>query len=165
MNDKVKDNSKVIIFRYFEKNSLLLHFKSLISNSQNMNKMVFLIIFLLCFSLQLSVFGQSENDEFFVVVEEMPVFPGGDEALMSYIAKNIQFPESAKAENIDGVVYASFIVEKDGQVSNPEIFRGLHPDCDAEVLRVLSEMPVWSPGKQRGNPVRVKLVVPVRFKF
>jgi periplasmic protein TonB len=130
-----------------------------------MNRIVSLSIILLFLTLGMSASAQSGQDEFFVVVEEMPAFPGGDEALHAFIGKNLQFPESAREENVDGVVYASFIVEKDGMVTNPDIVRGLHPDCDAEVLRVISTMPAWTPGKQRGNPVRVKLVIPVRFKL
>lgn len=94
----------------------------------------------------------------------MPEFPGGTTAMMEYIAKNLRYPAKAHQAGIQGRVIASFIVEKDGSISHPGIMRSVNPDLDAEAIRVLSAMPKWKPGTQRGKEVRVRYTVPVNFK-
>ncbi len=104
-----------------------------------------------------------ESDEVFVVVEEMPQFPGGEEAMISWIAQNIRYPEQAKHEGIRGVVVVTFVVSKTGKVGNVKVVRSVHPLLDAEAVRVISKMPDWKPGTQSGKAVDVKYTVPVKF--
>lgn len=106
-----------------------------------------------------------QEQEAFDVVENMPEFPGGTTAMMEYIAKNLRYPAKAHQAGIQGRVIASFIVEKDGSISHPGIMRSVNPDLDAEAIRVLSAMPKWKPGTQRGKEVRVRYTVPVNFKL
>ena len=112
-------------------------------------------------------FGQdsakSFDDEFFMVVENMPEFPGGDLGLMKYIKKNVNYPKIAKEYNITGKVYISFIVDKTGSVTNVKVVRGVDKNLDAEAVRVIKSLPKYKPGKQRGKAVRVMLTVPVNF--
>jgi len=115
------------------------------------------------FSLQVS--AQETDGEIFVVVEEPPVFPGGEQALADFISQNLVYPQSALNAEIQGIVYVSFVVEKDGSVSEPKILRGIDPDCDAEAIRVVMSLPNWTPGKQRGAPIRVQYNLPIKFKL
>lgn len=101
--------------------------------------------------------------EIFTVVEEMPGFQGGPEAMMKFISNNIQYPEKAQKKGIQGRVFVNFIIEKDGSVSSPKILRGIGSGCDEEALRVVGMMPDWTPGKQRGQAVRVSFNIPIRF--
>lgn len=107
----------------------------------------------------------SDEGEIFQVVEQMPEFPGGMNALLSYLAKNIKYPSVAQDNNIQGRVYISFVVNKDGSIVDPEIVKSVDPSLDKEAMRVIRAMPKWNPGKQRGKPVRVKYTVPVLFKL
>ncbi|MDR2118384.1 MAG: M56 family metallopeptidase [Tannerellaceae bacterium] len=101
----------------------------------------------------------------FTVVEEMPQFPGGDSELLKFLDKNIQYPAEAKAKGIKGRVIVSFIVNEDGRISDPQITRGAEASLDAEALRIIRTMPVWTPGKQRGKNVAVKYTVPISFRI
>lgn len=101
--------------------------------------------------------------EIFTVVEEMPGFKGGIEGLYKYLGNNINYPEQAKAKNIQGRVFVNFVVEKDGEVTNVNILRGIGGGCDEEAIRVVSSMPNWTPGKQRGENVRVAYNLPIKF--
>ncbi len=103
------------------------------------------------------------EQEIFIIVENMPEFPGGESALMEYLAKNTAYPPMAKESGIQGTVYVRFVVEPDGSVSNVTIMRGIGGGCDEEALRVVKNMPRWTPGKQRGKPVRVQFNLPIRF--
>ena len=106
-----------------------------------------------------------DSDEIFQVVEQMPEFPGGMEALLAYLGKNIKYPVSAQENNIQGRSIVEIIVNKDGSISNPKIIKSLDPDCDKEAIRVIMTMPRWNPGKQRGKDVRVKYTIPVTFRL
>ena len=106
---------------------------------------------------------EESDDEFFMVVENMPEFPGGDLGLMKYIRKNVKYPPIAKEYNITGKVYVSFIVDKSGSVPNVKIVRGVDKNLDAEALRVVKSLPKYKPGKQRGKPVRVMFTIPINF--
>ena len=106
---------------------------------------------------------EEADDEFFMVVENMPEFPGGDLGLMNYIRKNVKYPPIAKEYNITGKVYVSFIVDKTGSVTNVKIVRGVDKNLDAEALRVVKSLPKYKPGKQRGKPVRVMFTIPINF--
>jgi TonB family protein len=104
-----------------------------------------------------------KNDTVYTVVEQMPAFPGGNEALFSYLSKNIKYPENAKKEGINGRVFINFIVEKSGKVGEVKLLRGIGGGCDEEAMRVVSEMPNWKPGLQDGQPVRVSYNIPIKF--
>lgn len=109
------------------------------------------------------VHQKKHNDEkVYEVVEQMPSFPGGQEALMTYINHNIKYPEEDCGQ---GRVIVSFIVEKDGSITNATIRRSVDPAFDREALRVISSMPKWIPGKNNGRNVRVRFNVPVQFKL
>lgn len=101
----------------------------------------------------------------FVVVEEMPLFPGGDTALISFIAKNTRYPESAKARKAEGRVILRFCVGSDGSVSQPSVLRSADPELDAEAIRVTESLPKFIPGKQGGKAVPVWYMIPVEFKL
>ena len=98
-------------------------------------------------------------------VDQMASYPGGIPALMDFLNENIKYPEQAEREGIEGRVVAGFIVERDGSVSNIEILKSVHPLLDAEVIRILSLMPNWIPGRQNGQPVRVKYSLPITFRL
>ena len=108
--------------------------------------------------------GKGEKDVF-VVVEEMPEFPGGMDAMIQWIAQQMKYPEKAKKDGIQGVVYVGYVVNKAGKVESVEVERSAHPLLDAEAVRVVSEMPAWTPGTQRGKAVDVKLVIPIKFSL
>lgn len=101
----------------------------------------------------------------FEVVENAPEYPGGTPALMEFLSKNVRYPEAAHKAGVQGRVVAQFIVEKNGSISNVKIVKSVNPDLDGEAIRVVSTMPVWIPGKQRGQAVRVKFTVPVMFRL
>ena len=106
---------------------------------------------------------EEDDEEFFMVVENMPEFPGGDLGLMKYIQKNVKYPAIAKEYNITGKVYVSFIVDKKGSVTNVKIVRGVDRNLDAEAMRVVKSLPKYKPGKQRGKSVRVMFTIPINF--
>mgnify|MGYP000874302889 FL=1 len=101
--------------------------------------------------------------EYYISAEVMPTFPGGEEALIRYLISSIKYPSQAREANIQGIVYVDFIVEKDGSISNVSIRRGIGGGCDEEAVRVVKNMPSWSPGYQRTQPVRVQFNVPIKF--
>jgi len=106
---------------------------------------------------------EDDDEEFFMVVENMPQFPGGDLGLMKYIQKHVKYPAIAKEYNITGKVYVSFIVDRQGKVTNVKIVRGVDKNLDAEALRVVKSLPKYKPGKQRGKAVRVMFTIPINF--
>ena len=97
--------------------------------------------------------------------EEMPEYPGGMEALNSFLSKEIQYPEVARNNGITGTVLVEFVVERDGRVSNAKVKVPLYPDCDKEAVRGIMAMPKWKPGKNMGKPVRCFYQVPVTFRM
>ena len=101
----------------------------------------------------------------FDVVEQMPSFPGGDAALMSFLNKNIKYPVIAEENGIQGRVVATFVVERDGSITDVKVIKSVDPSLDKEAVRVLKSMPKWIPGKQNGQAVRVKYTVPVTFRL
>lgn len=107
----------------------------------------------------------ANTDEVFKVVEVDPEFPGGEEALYKYLAENIKYPEKAKNDKVEGRVYITFVIEKDGTVSDAKVLRSVNEELDAEALRVINAMPKWKPGTQRGVPVRVQYNIPISFKL
>ena len=106
------------------------------------------------------------DNPIFEVVEHMPEFTGGGmPALMEYLSKNIKYPEAAMKKGIQGRGIVQFVVEKDGSITNVKILRGVDPELDKEAVRVVSAMPKWKPGTQRGEAVRVRFTVPVMFRL
>lgn len=103
------------------------------------------------------------GDDVFTVVEEMPEFPGGDQAKQQYLQDNIRYPIAARSSGIQGTVYITFVVEPDGSLSNFRVLRGIGGGCDEEAVRVIKEMPKWKPGRQRGEAKRVQFNMPIRF--
>ncbi|MDD2963343.1 MAG: energy transducer TonB [Bacteroidales bacterium] len=101
--------------------------------------------------------------EIFQIVEAMPDFPGGDAARMKFLRDNIKYPQIARESGIQGTVYVTFVVEKDGRVTDIRVLRGIGGGCDEEAVRVIKAMPRWQPGKQRGKPVRVQFNMPIKF--
>ena len=108
---------------------------------------------------------EPEPDEVFVVVEDQPEFPGGTAALLEYLRKNIKYPSVCRENNIQGKVIVTFVVNKDGSIVDIEVVKSVNPLLDKEAIRVISQMPKWKPGAQRGKPVRVKYSVPVNFRL
>lgn len=103
------------------------------------------------------------QDEFFKVVEDMPQFTDGN--IFDYLAQHVRYPEEAEKNGIGGMVYVQFVIDTTGKVVEPKVIRGVSPELDAEALRVVSGMPAWKPGMQRGKPVRVSFTLPVIFKL
>lgn len=113
---------------------------------------------------ELPVMGEEPLDEVFTVAETMPEFPGGQKALIKYLAENVRYPQCYDTGEPVGRVIVQFVVEKDGRITNAEVVRALDKGaCDQEALRVINSMPNWNPGKQRGKPVSVRYTVPVNF--
>ena len=105
------------------------------------------------------------QDSIYRVSEVMPQYPGGPNEMMRYIQENIKYPQSAKDNKIEGRVFVTFVVEKDGSITNAAVLRGIDKECDAEALRVVSSMPKWNPGQQDGKNVRTQLTIPIIYKF
>lgn len=103
------------------------------------------------------------EEEIFTIVEKMPEFPGGTEKLFKYLGKNIEYPPMAKDAGIKGKVYVTFVVDKDGSITDVKVLRGIGGGCDEEAVRVVKSMPKWTPGKQRGKSVRVQYNLPINF--
>ena len=124
-----------------------------------------IVLFALAVFCSISIVAQTEveDDAIFVVAENAPEFPGGEDSLYAYIARNIVYPEAAKKEKIEGRVFVTFVIEKDGRVSNAKILRDIGGGCGEEAIRVVKNMQKWKPGTQRGNPVRFQFNLPVSF--
>ena len=105
------------------------------------------------------------NDSIYFLTDSMPQFPGGDEALIKFLGKNIRYPSPAREKKIEGKVVVTFIVERDGSISSMKVLRGIGSGCDEESLRALKTMPKWLPGKMKGKEVRVQMNLPVRFRL
>ena len=125
---------------------------------------------LILFSTCLLIFSGSNaqelaKDTVAKIIEVRPEFKGGDENLYKYIKKNIKYPKKAKKNDIQGQVYVSFVVEKDGSINEIAIKKGVHELLDQEAMRIVQNMPAWSPGNQNGKPIRVQFVLPIIFKL
>jgi len=108
---------------------------------------------------------KEEETKVFDVVEQMPSFPGGDAELMKYLNSHIKYPVVAEENGIQGRVIATFVVERDGSITDVKVIKSVDPSLDKEAIRVLKSMPKWIPGKQNGSTVRVKYTVPVTFRL
>ncbi|PJB58516.1 MAG: hypothetical protein CO098_08185 [Bacteroidetes bacterium CG_4_9_14_3_um_filter_41_19] len=107
----------------------------------------------------------SNPDSIYLFVDQPPEFIGGSEALLDYLMKNLWYPTEAKEAGISGKIYAQFVVEANGTISNEKILRGIGGGCDEEALRVIHGMPVWNPGIQKGVPIRVMRTLPINFSL
>ena len=108
--------------------------------------------------------GEATGDtEIFMVVEDMPGFPGGN--VQQWISKHVKYPVLAMENGIQGKVYVQFVIEKDGSITDVKVVRGGDSSLDKEAVRVVKSMPKWKPGKQRGKPVRVSFTLPINFQL
>ena len=105
------------------------------------------------------------QDSIYRVTEVMPQYPGGPNEMMRYIQENIKYPQSAKDNKIEGRVFVSFVIEKDGSITTAAVMRGIDKECDAEALRVVSSMPKWTPGQHKGEVVRTQFTIPIYYKL
>lgn len=112
-----------------------------------------------------NIIDEGEELKIHTFVEEWPEFPGGDIARVKFLSENIVYPKVAKEAGIQGPVHLTFVVEKDGSISNVNILRGIGGGCDEEATRVVSSMPKWKPGRQNGKEVRVQFNMPINFKL
>ena len=103
------------------------------------------------------------EEQIFTIVEDMPAYPGGELEMRKYLGKSIKYPQMAQDAGIQGTVFLTFEVDKDGKIKDVKVLRGIGGGCDEEAIRVVKAMPQWSPGKQRGKPVRVQFNLPVKF--
>ena len=106
-----------------------------------------------------------EEGEIFQVVEEQPMYPGGMQELMKYLQMNIRYPKEAQERGLQGRVIVQFVVNKDGSICDEQVVKSVDPQLDAEAIRIIRSMPNWTPGKQRGEPVRVRFTLPVTFRL
>ena len=115
--------------------------------------------------VSVNAYSQSDDSDNTVyrMVEEMAQFPGGQTEMLKFIQENRQYPEAAKANDVHGKVMVTFIIERDGSLSDVKVMRGLGSGCDEEAIRVIQSMPKWKPGKQRGKEVRTSMILPVTF--
>lgn len=104
-----------------------------------------------------------EDNEVFLIVEEPPTFPGGDEALRKYLGSAVKYPAIAQENGIQGRVFVKFVINQKGEVTNVQVARPFDPNLDKEAVRVVQSMPAWKPGKQRGKAVKVSYTVPINF--
>ncbi len=103
------------------------------------------------------------EETIFTIVEDDPVFPGGQAALMQYLQSNLRYPTMAREAGIQGTVFVTFVVERDGSITDVRVLRGVGGGLDEEAVRVVRGMPRWTPGRQRGQAVRVQFNLPIRF--
>jgi len=101
----------------------------------------------------------------FIIVEKMPTYPGGLKALYTYFGKKMKYPPQARRMGIEGRVTVTFVIDKDGSVTDIKLLRGIGAGCDEEAIRILKSLPKWNPGKQRGKAVKVQMTLPINFKL
>lgn len=134
-------------------------------------KRLILLSLMAAFSLatvqaQKTVVSQKEQKpEVFMVVENMPEYPGGNEAMFAFFAKNMKYPADAQKNKVQGRVFVTFVVERDGTITDVQVAKPTFPSLDDEAMRMVKKMPKWKPGTQRGVPVRVQFTLPVVFKL
>ena len=114
---------------------------------------------------RLPVKEEERRPEVHTIVEYMPVFPGGEHALLAYVAQHLKYPEQAKKDRVEGVVLLRFVVLENGRIGKVQIIKSLESHCDAEAKRVVKSLPRFIPGKQQGKAVRVWYTLPIRFQL
>lgn len=108
---------------------------------------------------------EEKVDEIFTIVEQQPSPVGGMQAFYQYVGENLRYPATASRMNVQGRVFVQFVVEKDGSLTDVQVVKGIGAGCDEEAVRVIQNAPKWAPGKQRGRPVRVRMILPIVFKL
>lgn len=108
---------------------------------------------------------QKSSEQVYNVVEQMPEYPGGMSAMSAFLGQNIRYPDNAKKKKIEGQVIVTFIIDKNGRITEPKVLRKVFPSLDTEALRVVSLMPKWAPGRIGGRPVNVKYTLPIAFRL
>ncbi|MBT1701466.1 TonB family protein [Fulvivirgaceae bacterium PWU4] len=108
---------------------------------------------------------EEDKNKIWLTAETPPSYEGGMEGIMKFVKKKLRYPASPRRQGIEGTVYISFVVNGDGSVSDVAVLRGIHVDCDEEAARVIAMLPSWKGGKQNGNPVRVRMVLPITFSL
>ena len=108
---------------------------------------------------------EEEIDEIFTIVEDQPEYPGGIRQFYKYVATNLRYPAQARRMGIEGKVFVQFVVEKDGKLTDVQILKGIGSGCDEEALRVIKKSKAWKPGRQRGRPVKVRMIIPISFRL
>jgi periplasmic protein TonB len=130
-------------------------------------KKLLLITVVLVSGLLLSVKSDGQDKkktgDVYNQAEVMPVFPGGEEALRTYLASNVNYPDDAKKEGVQGKVFVNFIIDEAGKVGNVKVLKGVSPSIDKEAVRVVAGMPDWTPGKEKGKNVKVQFTIPIQF--
>ncbi len=125
-----------------------------------------LLIILIAFAIACPIFGQIDKDEIvFESVEQEPQFPGGNHALFQYISNHLKYPSTAAEIGIQGRVVVKFVVTKTGAIGDVRVVRKVHPDLDAEAIRVVKSLPNFIPGTMNGYPVNVWFTAPIQFKL
>ena len=114
---------------------------------------------------QVPVKEEEKAPELHTIVEHMPVFPGGEQALLAYVASHVKYPEIAKEQDVQGIVQLRFVVLENGSIGDVQIVKSLESHCDAEAKRVVKSLPRFVPGKQQGKAVRVWYTLPIRFQI
>jgi protein TonB len=104
-------------------------------------------------------------EEIFTIVEDQPEPKGGMAAFYEYVGKKLKYPAQARRMGIEGKVFVEFVVDKDGSITDVKAIKGIGAGCDEEAIRVIQEAPKWKPGKQRGRPVKVRMILPITFKL
>ena len=128
------------------------------------NKML-LFLCLMTVTNMLFAKNQEEPDTIYTQVEQIPQFPGGDQALLQFLAKNVKYPPEASEHGIQGKVVLRFVVEPDGSITDIKVEKSVDPLLDKEAIRVVKKMPKWIPGRQNGQPVRVYYSLPIGFRL
>lgn len=123
------------------------------------------ILLCLMMATLMTLSSEAQTDKVYDRVEVMPEFPGGMQGLFEYMQNNVNYPKEAKNQKIEGRVIVSFIVEKDGSISDVHPLTAVHPLLDKEAIRLVNEMPRWKPGTEKGKAVRVSFALPVSFKL
>lgn len=138
-----------------------------LKNNVNMKKIMMLLMVLCCLttvSAQKTVVAD-KNQKVYEMVEQMPEFPGGTDAMIQYMMESMKYPEDAKSQKLEGRVVVNFVVEPDGSVNEVQVVKPVYASLDQEAVRVVSAMPRWIPGRQKGVAVRVKFTMPVTFRL
>ena len=127
--------------------------------------MFMLAVLLMANTSALAQNKKSASNKVYEKAEVMPEYPGGDQAMMDFVANNVEYPQEARDKEISGRVMVGFIVEKDGSISDVKVVKSIGGGCDEEAVRVVKAMPKWKPGKEKGKPVRVSYMMPFTFKL
>lgn len=139
-----------------------------LKTAKKMKKLILMLLMAECCLMtahaQKTVVSQT-NQKVFDTVEQMPEYPGGMQAMIAFLQTNMKYPEDAAKQKVEGRVMVQFIVETDGSISDVHVAKQVFPSLDAEAIRVVQAMPKWTPGKEKGNVVRVKYNLPIVFRM